>query len=185
MPHNKEIECRFLEIDVPALKQELAALGAQDHGENLLKEIVFYDKEGTFVRDHRFVRLRNVKGNTILTYKERPEINLETVEIETKVDDMQKAKELLVAIGLIAFREQEKKCHEFTLGKVTIGIDTWPTIPPYVELEGENQKDLQEMAEKLGFDWKDADTTSARVVIEERYGLHLTDLHYFTFSRIE
>ena len=44
-PENREIEVRFLEIDKAALIARLKELGAHDHGEELLEEIIFYDKD--------------------------------------------------------------------------------------------------------------------------------------------
>lgn len=49
----KEIETRFLEIDKPALIAQLNKLGATDHGEILLKEIIFYDKDHTWPGEGR------------------------------------------------------------------------------------------------------------------------------------
>jgi len=42
---NREIEVRFLEIDYPSLVEKLNGLGAEDFGEDFLREIIFYDKD--------------------------------------------------------------------------------------------------------------------------------------------
>jgi adenylate cyclase class 2 len=71
------------------------------------------------------------------------------------------------------------------LDNVKIDIDTWPKIPTYVELEGDSEKDLKAMAYKLGFDWGDAVFENAGLVIENRYGLKVLSMKWFTFDRIE
>jgi len=186
MAENKEIECRFLEIDVADLQRKLAAAGATDHGEELLREIIFYDKELTYVAQHKLVRLRQTNKGCFLTYKHMQQRTVDgTIEIETKVEDMEKARALLVAIGLTDFRHQEKRRHGYNLGDVKVEIDTWPQIPSYVELEGNSEQELKATAEKLGLDWEKRDTTSARVVIEGRYNIPVSKLRYFTFSRVE
>ncbi len=175
-----------MEINVPALKARLKELGATDHGEDPLKEIIFEDARGSFALEYKLLRLRQTNKGAVLTYKDQKVRTIDgTIEIETKVGDAQKTQQLLEALGFIAFRQQEKRRHSYTLGPVTVEIDTWPKIPPYVELEGERESELQEAAEKLGLDWSKADTTSARAVIEEHYNIPITKLRYFTFSRIE
>ena len=55
---NKEIECRFLEIDKKDLIKRLKKLGAKDKGEVLLEETIIYDKDLKWRNENRFVRLR-------------------------------------------------------------------------------------------------------------------------------
>ncbi len=71
-PDHKEIEVRFLEIDKEALIKKLHELGAKDLGEDLLSEIIIYDKEFTW-RDggKSLLRLRTRNNKTELTFKHR------------------------------------------------------------------------------------------------------------------
>lgn len=110
MDKNREIEVRFLEIDKDALIKKLKQLNAVDNGAELIKEIIFYDKDMKWLAEWKFVRLRQDKNGFWLTFKKTEEFTLaSTIEIETKVDNWDKAKEFIEAIGLVAFREQEKK----------------------------------------------------------------------------
>jgi hypothetical protein len=47
----REIEVRFLEIDVDAILKKLHAMGAADEGEDFFREIIFYDKAGHWQYD--------------------------------------------------------------------------------------------------------------------------------------
>lgn len=183
---NKEIEVRFLEIDKDELVKKLKVLGAEDRGETMLQEIIFYDPELKMLTDRQFVRLRTARGKTKLTYKHHKERAVDgAVEIEFEVDDPKSAEAFLEVLGLPAFRHQEKKRHTLTLNGVTADIDTWPGIPTYVELEGPSKAALKDAAARIGLDWKDAVFDDARAVIEEHYHVPVGKMHWFTFERQE
>lgn len=184
---NKEIEVRFLDIGVAKLKERLMELGATDLGEDLFKEVIFYDQAGSWqYKEKKFVRLRQTKKGTLLAYKNQ---SVETAtgaeEIEFKIDDFEKAKLLLERIGLVAYREQEKKRQTYMLGEVIVDIDTWPKVPTYVELEGPSEDALKEAAAKLKLNWTDVVFEAPRFVIEKRYKIPFSKLHYFTFDKVE
>lgn len=184
---NKEIEVRFLEINKELLIKKLINLRAEDCGEDLLEEVIFYDKDYKW-RDEekKFVRLRKNKKNTVLAYKHHQQGSIDGVEeIEFNIIDSGKVELFLERLGLIAYRHQQKKRHTFLLDGVTIDIDTWPKIPTYVELEGNSESALKEVAKKLDLDWKDVVFESARIVIEERYHIPVGSMRWFTFSKFE
>lgn len=182
---NREIEVRFLEVDVPKLTVKLAAAGAEDGGEELLREIIFYGNDVT-AEARKFIRLRQERAGTFMTFKHHQEFSATgTREVEVKVDDLARARVLLEALGFAAFREQEKRRHAFTLGTVHVDIVTWSKLPPLVELEGPNEDGLRAAARELGLDWAHVELRDNRAVIEEQYGIPVSKLRYFTFSRVE
>jgi adenylate cyclase class 2 len=183
----KEIEVRFLEIDKAALVQKLHDLGAEDRGEEVLEEIVFYNADKSWESGNKkFVRMRTGRGGTSVTYKHQFEKTAGgTEEVEFKVDDAAAAEVFLTRVGLAAYRRQQKMRHTFHLGDVTVDIDTWPRIPTYVELEGPSESALVQAAAQLGLDWKDVCYDNAKVVIEQRYGIPVGTMTWFTFDRFE
>jgi adenylate cyclase class 2 len=92
---------------------------------------------------------------------------------------------LLERLGYPAYRHQQKLRHTFVLDNVMVEIDTWPRIPTYVELEGESEQALKDVAEKLSLGWKDAVTDNPRKVIEDRYKIPVGRMRWFTFERFE
>ncbi|MEI7777767.1 MAG: class IV adenylate cyclase [bacterium] len=186
-PDNKEVEVRFLEIDKEALIKKLRDLGAKDLGEDLLQEVIIYDKEFTW-RDggKSLLRLRTRNNKTELTFKHRNSHAIgDTEEIEFEVSDKDKAELLLNRLGFVSFRHQEKKRHTFELNNVVVDIDTWPRVPTYVELEGQSEEDLRKIAALLDLDWNKAVLENPRVVIEKYYKIPVGTMRYFTFDKFE
>ena len=183
---HREIEVRFLGVDKGALVRRLREAGATETPEYLLEETIFYDPALKW-RDveKRFVRIRK-QGETIaMTYKHRQSADiLGTEEIEFAVSDMGQAKLFVERLGLVAYREQAKKRYSWTLDSVTVDIDEWPTVPPYVELEGQSEEHLKSTAAKLGLDWKSHITDDALIVLEKYYKIPFGSLRHFTFDRI-
>jgi len=189
MADSLEIEVKFLEIDVPAVQTKLAAVGAENLGEDLLEEVIFYDKDLVWVKErdqyNRFVRLRRNRKGVFLTYKNLPAGQDYATELETVVGDLEAMKTVLENVGLVAARYQQKKRHSYKLDGVAVDVDTWPQIPSYIELEGPDEAAIKAVAQKLGFDWSQGVFDTASGVISKQYHLNVWDLKYFTFDKVE
>jgi hypothetical protein len=95
-----EYEAKFLNIDTNAVREQLRALGAQQaFAKTLFTRLIF---ENDAVRGEQWLRLRDEIGKTTLTLKQVSDAtNINgTTEIEIEVDDLDKAAELLGALGL-------------------------------------------------------------------------------------
>jgi adenylate cyclase class 2 len=188
---HKEIEVRFLEIDKELLIKKLTELGAEDRGEDLLEEIIFYDKDLKWRDENKFVRLRKDKKHTVLSYKHhqtdgKAVRNVHDVEeIEFEVADFEKAEVFIEKLNLVAYRHQQKRRHCFVFNEVIIDIDTWPRIPTYVELEGVSEEKIKIVAERIGLDWNNVVFESARAVIEKIYNIPVGSMKWFTFDKFE
>ena len=182
----KETEVRFLEIDKDTLVARLKELGAEDSGEQMLEEVIIYDKDLAWLMEKRFIRLRRSGNTTLITYKQHaanPEDGAH--ELEFEISDMDAAADLLGEIGFSFQRRQQKKRHTLRLGEVTFDIDTWPRVPTYVEIEGPSMKILKEAAEMIGLDWKNVVYEDAKDIIEKKYGIAVGTMRWFTFDRFE
>ncbi len=182
----KEFEVRFLEIDVPTVKKKLIELGAQDKGEVLLRETILYNEELGWRDQNKLLRVREDSRGVEVTYKHQPKVvTMGSLEIEFRADSAQRAVDLFEAIGLTAFRRQEKKRHTFALNGCVLDIDTWPKVPAYLEIEGAAEEEIKAVALSLGFSWGDAVFENPRAVLKLKYGIPMSDLRYFTFDHIE
>jgi adenylate cyclase class 2 len=184
---NKEIEARFLEINKDDLITKLKKINAQDMGENLLEEVIFYDNKLEWIERRKYIRLRKSGDQIKLTYKHNLEQTIDSAtEIEIEVNDFQKTKEILVNAGLSAYRNQQKKRHTFKYEDLTIDIDTWPRIPTYVEIEGPSESLIKDFAtNKLGLDWSEVVFDDAKTIIEKRYSIPVGEMSWFTFDKFE
>ncbi len=175
-----------MEVNEVDLIEKLKKLSAKDLGRNLLKEVIFYDSKLRWRDQKQFIRVREAGGKVIVTYKYHAERSIDgSQEIEFSANSFEKVVLLLEKAGLVAYRHQEKKRHTFKLEEVTIDIDTWPRIPTYVELEGPSEKVIKKAAKELGFDWSLAVFDCARTIIEKRYSVPVSDMHWFTFNKFE
>lgn len=121
----------------------------------------------------KWIRLRKTNQKTTIAVKHilaNNNTNLQQMlETEVEVESMQKAKELLEALGYSHKSYQEKKRKTYKLDKYEIDIDTWPQIPTYMEIEGENEEDLEVILNKLGYTIQDTISCTADDVYK-KYG---------------
>lgn len=148
-----EIEAKFLDIDPEELRKKLKDLGAElIHPERLMRRRVFHLSENPF--GGRWLRVRDEGDRITLTLKEMQDRTLHgTREVTIEVDDFEKACALLSAVGMVNRSYQETKRERWEWNGVEVTIDTWPWIPPFVELEGSSEGNLRNVAEQLGLDW--------------------------------
>lgn len=190
MGNGREVEVRFREVDVGTLEKRLLELGFEDTGEDFFKETILFDHDLRWVAERRtltrFVRVRTTRGGALVTYKRhRQDINTpEAREVEFEVDDPEAARELLEAVGLRAYRTQEKRRHTFSKGDLKAEFDTWPKVPTYLELEGPDEEQLKALVEDLDLRWTDVTWENAGNLIEKYYGLMVSRMSKYAFDEI-
>lgn len=184
--NTREIECRFLEIDKEKLVKKLLDLGAKDHGEEMIEEVIIYDALATWKTQNRILRLRKIGDVIKCTYKEHQSQTVDgAYEIEFEVSDYDKAELLFEKLGFVGYRHQQKKRHTLELHGATFDIDTWPKIPTYLEIEAESEQVLKDVVKTIGYDWNSAVFKDAAYIIEENYNIPVRALKWFTFDRVE
>jgi adenylate cyclase class 2 len=94
-------------------------------------------------------------------------------EIELVVDSYAEAVKLLKTIGAEEKSVQETKREIWELDGVKLMIDWWPFLNPVIEIEGANEEEVKAVAEKLGFDWKDAIFNSIDYVYSKKYNISI------------
>lgn len=182
---NTEIEARFKDINIEEIIKAVTAKDGQDLGEKFLEETIFYDKDLTWRDAGKFARLRSYDGKNIFTYKHIKKDSIDGAEeIEFEVNNPTQLKEFILRMGLIPFRTQQKRRHTLILDGVTLDIDQWPLIPPYLEIEGDSELAIRAVAEKIGLRWENALFIDARKIIEG-YGIDVSKFSHFTFDKCE
>jgi len=168
-----EIEAKFTQIDPTVIRQRLADVGAKlIQPERLMKRKLFEYPDGRLQARNAWIRLRDEGDKITLAYKQLNDRSLHgTQEISITVDDFDQATDWLQAIGLRMKSYQETKRESWKLGLTSIDIDTWPWVPPLVEIEGEHEADVKQVASLLGFDWQQVKHGSVENVYQEIYDL--------------
>src|SRR5690606_26156180 len=64
---------------------------------------------------------------------------------------------------------QESRRETWRLGEVEVVIDEWPWIPPYIEIEGETEAEVQSAADQLGFEWSTAMFGGVDIIYNLKY----------------
>ncbi|HBB44441.1 MAG: hypothetical protein UW27_C0001G0057 [Parcubacteria group bacterium GW2011_GWA1_44_13] len=168
-----EIEAKFLNGDVNALRSALQKNGATlVHEERMMRRKNFDHTDNRLEKIGGWIRARDEGDKTTLAYKQLVDRTIEgTKEISVVVDDFDKICDLLLAIGMDNKSYQETKRERWDLNSVEVTIDTWPWIPTFVELEGKSEKELQDVAKKLGLDWAKATHGSVETAYQACYNV--------------
>lgn len=113
----------------------------------------------------KWIRLRTTNNKTTLTVKHILKDNgsgiQQMMESEVVVNDFEAANNLLEALGFSHKCYQEKKRITYKFLDHMIEIDTWPMLPTYFEVEGEDIADLENILGKLGYNIKDTISCTA------------------------
>jgi adenylate cyclase class 2 len=162
----REIEIKILNVDTKKIEKKLRALGAKRIEKCLIHDKLFNYPDMRIPKDELF-RVRNHENRVEITYKANPGKSefLEHDEYQTEVKDFDTICKILELLGLIVTCDRQKKRTSYKLGKVKFEIDKYPTIPSYMEIEG-NKEDIKKMLGKLGFTMKDTTNMNATQVLK-------------------
>jgi len=164
-----EIEAKFLNINHDEIREKLAAAGAVcEKPMRLLRRVTIENAD--LIAKNAFVRVRDEGDKVTMTYKQFDNSSVDGAkEIEIIVDDFEKAVALLGAAGLPSQSFQESKRETWKLDTTEIVLDEWPWLNPYIEIEGEGEASLRDVATKLGLDWDSAVFGDVMVAYRAQY----------------
>jgi adenylate cyclase class 2 len=177
-----EIETKILEIDAPAIKEKLAALGAKKIQETRLI-VDWYRlkgiKEG---EDPWFLRIRsNSAGTHEVTWKAKSSITglaRKHKEINFHVTEPEKLADLFEELGLEKYAHQEKDRITFTLKNWQFDLDQYPKMPAYLEIEGSSEKNIRDAIALLGLENKPTWAEGERTLIQNTYQLDWYEMRF-------
>jgi adenylate cyclase class 2 len=149
----KEIELTILNINIQEVSQKLHALGAKKITQAFLIAESFDFPGDPLNQADAYLRLRQEGEKTVLTFKGKSEDSRyfkRRLEIETIVSDFPMTKKILLALGMHVIRHHEKKRTSWKWRSLRFDIDEFPTIPPYMEIEGPPEE-TKNILPKLGY----------------------------------
>lgn len=173
-----EHEAKILNIDPDAAERLILDKGGQKLGEQFMRRYVYDITPGD---QSTWIRLRETGDKITLTVKQITSDAIDgTHEIEVGVDDFAATNALLGMMGFTAKSYQETKRTSFILDGAQVEIDTWPQIPPYLEIEAGASDEVIRVAGLLGY--TEADLTGENTIkIYARYGIDLNTVPALRF----
>jgi adenylate cyclase class 2 len=150
-----EIEAKLKVESLEEIKHKLAEQGAEFLQEQLQTDYHFDDANMTLQKSDRCLRLRRQLANNnerfFLTYKGAKEKSsfIKSQEIETEISDSESIQRLLSAIGYKKVLVIEKKRLTWQLGCCEVALDELPLIGSFVEIEGPDEKKIEDVQKKL------------------------------------
>lgn len=187
---DQELEVKYIVADLAKLEQRLQAIGALLESERTHEINLRFDTpDGALQMDQRVLRLRQDRA-VRLTYKgpSTSELGVRVrTEIEFSVDDFDKARRFLEALGYQVALMYEKYRTTYTLGGVEILLDELP-YGDFVEIEGSNPQVIRQLNDRLGLDWERRAPESYTVLFDSlrtRLELSFRDLSFNNFSGLK
>lgn len=175
----REIEARYLECDTQKILLKLKEVGATFVGDWLQIRNCY---DFSPVRENSWIRLRTNGIETTLTIKEIENKSISgTKESEIVVSSFEITDEILNKLGYHARSVQENRRIRYMLDGVEIDIDFWPQIPTYIEFEGESERAIFDVCEKLGLD-KNRLVTLDVSSIYNYYGLEINNIKHLSLE---
>lgn len=152
-----EYEATFPDIDHEQIRQRLKACHAQLCKPEFLQTRCIFDlPEGQEISGG-WLRLRDEGGRITLTLKVvSGQAIEEQKELELIVNDFQQAESLLSTLGCRKRAYQESKRELWSLEGVDITLDTWPFLPPFVEVEGPSEEAVRAVCHRLDLPYEEA-----------------------------
>jgi adenylate cyclase, class 2 len=204
----RETEAKFYVRDLNRIKSRLLELDAHLFQERILETNIRFDLPGARLRaEGRVLRLRR-DVDTKLTYKSASKNEqgvLSREEIEFVVDDFEKARRLLEALGYEKLVYYEKYRTTYALqpsegfvqaharkegkpseGFIHIMLDELP-YGNFVEIEGETVDVIRTISNQLNLNWETAVATSYNALFDrarKALNLSLQDLSFAEFAGI-
>ena len=186
---NQEIEAKFYVTGLDPIKARLHTLEARLIQERILETNIRFDLPDARLRSEgRVLRLRR-DTEARLTYKgmgNNDQGVLSRTEIEFVVEDFEKAKQFLEALGYSELMRYDKYREVYELDGCHIMLDELP-YGFFVEIEGESVDEIQQTAAQLRLKWEAAVAKSYHALFETvklALNLPFQDLSYENFVGI-
>lgn len=127
---------------------------------------------------------KEIKEKTTLTIKHILKDNKSNIqqmkETEIEVSSFEETNELLEKLGFSYRSYQEKRREKYILNEHEIDIDTWPKLLPYIEIEGKDKNDIEEILSILGYSFKDAISCTVDEIYK-KLGLDINNMKELKF----
>jgi len=186
----QEIEAKFYVKDLKQIEARLHDLKARLKQPRIHETNIRFDTPNQDLhREQRVLRLRQ-DDKVRMTYKDASKNEqgvLNRMEIEFVVEDFERAKRLLEALGYEKSLFYEKYRTTYELDNTYVMLDELP-MGSFIEIEGESIDSIREIGRKLGLKWDTAISTSYSALFErvrKAKAAQIEDLSFENFEGME
>lgn len=181
-----EFEAKFF-VKLPEFYTVLQQCGAQKIKEKRLMRRVLFKNPKLI---HSMFRVRHEDVDRVtLSYKTYdPSKTIDSVqELELVIDNFDKGCQMLTILGLQRIRYVENYREIYKVDDCEVMIDQWPALEPIVEIEGDSQENVENVAKTLHFSMNDARYGPIALLYQEVYGVsreQFEQISELTFQKI-
>ncbi len=119
-----------------------------------------------------WLRVRDEGTKITLSYKKVAGKRIEdTFEVQLVINEFESGRKFLQLFGCIQKAYQESLRELWQLESADITIDTWPFLPPFVEVEAEAESIVEDVSKQLGFDYNTAYFGAVDELYAKKYGI--------------
>ncbi len=167
----KEIEARFLDIDIEDIRKKLKKLKAKKVHPMMVYCRYVFNLQNPMEKG--YARVRQEASGTTMTIKKYG-VNKYAMEYEVSLKDtpLEEAHDFMLGAGFTqkAFHETMREKYKHPLVNEIV-IDVIPGLPPYIEIEATNEDKIITICEKLGLNIENAKYGAYGKQFEEYYGI--------------
>ena len=140
-----EFEATFLSVQKEAVREKLKQLGAVLVRPEFKQRRVNFDLQSFGRGFWEWARVRDEGDKITMAYKNIPPDSSieEQKEIEFEISDMEAGVAFLRTLGARMTNYSETLRERWMLDGAEIDIDTWPRLPPYVEIEADSEEKVR------------------------------------------
>lgn len=149
------------ETGYSTIEEILANVPDEDLEKVLTRKDVISVVKKQNINPNKWIRLRQTGKKTTITIKHilngaLPQNNYDgfqpVLETEIPVPSIEEGNTLLESLGYAYRNYQEKRRVSYEYKGVEIDIDSWPHIPPYMEIEHDNVQEIDNIITELGLE---------------------------------
>lgn len=152
----REIEAKILEVNRKELEARLKEVGARKIADRKIFALFFDFSDRRLKKEKAILRLRKDDEGAFLCVKKKTRKGRfkDLDEFEVKVSDFDETIKIISSLGFVETKMIEKKRISYLLEGIGIEIDEIEGIPPFAEIEAPSEKEIVDVAKKLGFSEK-------------------------------
>lgn len=176
-----EIEVRILDIDIERIREKIIKNnGVLVKKENQINRLFDFE-DGRLLESKGYARIRVIedliKGEDVfyMTTKKKLSRDNDKYKImdeqEIQISDASIGENIFKSLGLIMTNEIKKYRESYKIKNVLVEIDVndksfYPN--PYIEIEGEDQKEIEEVVNLLGYTMDDTTSKSIFDILRDK-----------------